>query len=247
MRRSRLDALETRAKIIDAAERVFLAHGVARASLEEIATRAGVTRGAVYNHFKNKKAVFEALYESAQLPLDPFIIRPCDPPADPLDHLRAELRERLHVALHTRRARRLYAITLTRCEITAQTRAFYERVAEAALAAETQIEAVLRAASLPGDLSSDLDARTAARFIHAALSGFLRKRLTLPLETPPAQQDTEADRTLLTALRCIGETSRHASRRHPPMPSPLQPVANPLPAGDRAGSYRHVNTRRRPG
>ncbi|MEI7298391.1 TetR family transcriptional regulator [Paraburkholderia tropica] len=214
MRRTKLDALETRARIIDAAERVFLARGFAHASLEDIAGKAGVTRGAVYNHFRNKKAVFEALYESAELPLDPFVIRPCERGADPLADLRTQLHERLHIALHTRRARRLYAITLTRCEITAQTKAFYKRVAIAALSAETQMEATLGAASRLGQVPSDLDAHAAARFIHSALSGFLRKRLTMPDGSPTSPVDMEAERTLATALCCIGSLPTYAPLRH---------------------------------
>ena len=53
-RRTKEEALATRHALLDAAERVFGRRGVARTSLVEIAEEAGVTRGAVYWHFKDK-------------------------------------------------------------------------------------------------------------------------------------------------------------------------------------------------
>lgn len=53
-RRTKEDAFATRNSLLDAAEQVFYEQGVARASLNEIAQRAGATRGAVYWHFKDK-------------------------------------------------------------------------------------------------------------------------------------------------------------------------------------------------
>ena len=58
-RRTKAEAEQTREQILDAAETVFLRRGVARASLEEIAKAAGVTRGAVYWHFRNKADLFD--------------------------------------------------------------------------------------------------------------------------------------------------------------------------------------------
>lgn len=201
MGRTKQQALDTRAKIIDAAERVFFVRGFARAALEDIASEAGVTRGAVYGHFRNKEAVFQAIYECADMPLDPFVVQSCEQDADPLEHLHAQLLQRLRDALYLRRARRLYSIALTKCEVTAETAAFYERVAMAALRAETQIDAALRAASLRGQLPPDVDTRAAAGFIHAALTGFLHKRLLMSAES---RADLEAEQTLASALRCVG-------------------------------------------
>ena len=47
---------------MQAALDVFHQRGVARASLHEIAQAAGVTRGALYWHFKNKEDLFDALF-----------------------------------------------------------------------------------------------------------------------------------------------------------------------------------------
>jgi len=46
-RRTKAEAAATREALIDAAEEMFMEHGVARTSLEQIARHAGMTRGAV--------------------------------------------------------------------------------------------------------------------------------------------------------------------------------------------------------
>ena len=53
----------TRARILDAAEDVFVKEGFERAQLEQIAAKAGNTRGAVYAHFSSKEDLFLALLE----------------------------------------------------------------------------------------------------------------------------------------------------------------------------------------
>ena len=51
---------QTRQRILDAAAQVFHDKGYERATLEEIAARAGLTKGAVYSNFKNKNdLIFE--------------------------------------------------------------------------------------------------------------------------------------------------------------------------------------------
>jgi AcrR family transcriptional regulator len=67
VRRTKEEALETRSRIMDAAVDVFFERGVANATLNDIANRAEVTRGAIYWHFKNKLDVFHALHDQLQL------------------------------------------------------------------------------------------------------------------------------------------------------------------------------------
>jgi len=66
-RRTKEEALETRNRIMNAAVDVFFERGVASATLNDIACRADVTRGAIYWHFKNKLDVFDALNDRLQL------------------------------------------------------------------------------------------------------------------------------------------------------------------------------------
>ncbi len=56
-------------RILDAAMRVFRRHGFRRSSIEQAAEEAGLTRQALYHHFRSKEALFrgaiERLYEQA--------------------------------------------------------------------------------------------------------------------------------------------------------------------------------------
>jgi AcrR family transcriptional regulator len=52
---------ETRAGLLDAAERVFLRRGLQGSSVEEIAAEAGFTRGAFYSNFESKDELFVEL------------------------------------------------------------------------------------------------------------------------------------------------------------------------------------------
>ncbi len=69
-RQTKERAEQTRERIVDAAEQVFYRRGVARATLEEIAREAGVTRGAVYWHFADKVEVFGAVEDRAKQPYE---------------------------------------------------------------------------------------------------------------------------------------------------------------------------------
>ncbi|MGJ8569736.1 MAG: TetR/AcrR family transcriptional regulator [Hoeflea sp.] len=53
----------TRGALIRAARHLFLEKGYAEASTPELVRAAGVTRGALYHHFDDKKSVFRAVVE----------------------------------------------------------------------------------------------------------------------------------------------------------------------------------------
>ena len=70
VRKTKEDALETRNQLLDAAEKTFLEKGFSHTSLKDVALVAGLTRGAVYWHFKNKADLLEALIERVRLPAE---------------------------------------------------------------------------------------------------------------------------------------------------------------------------------
>ena len=72
-RRTKDEAEQTRDAILDAAEKVFYKHGVARTSLQQIARVAKVTRGAVYWHFKDKIELCEAMIKCVFLPQEDML------------------------------------------------------------------------------------------------------------------------------------------------------------------------------
>ena len=52
---------ETRERVLDAAERLFLTRGYLAVTIDDIAEKAGFTRGAVYSSFAGKEDVFAAV------------------------------------------------------------------------------------------------------------------------------------------------------------------------------------------
>lgn len=60
-----LTAATTR-RLLNVAREAFTQKGYAAASIEQIVTEAGVTRGALYHHYKDKKALFEAVFIELQ-------------------------------------------------------------------------------------------------------------------------------------------------------------------------------------
>ena len=56
----------TRSALINAARELFAARGYAAVPAEEVVRAAGVTRGALYHHFQDKKDLFRAVHESLE-------------------------------------------------------------------------------------------------------------------------------------------------------------------------------------
>jgi len=73
-RRTKEDAEATRDRLLDAAEQVFYERGVSGASLADVANRAGLTRGAVYWHFKDKLDLFGAVVQRVWLPIEQALV-----------------------------------------------------------------------------------------------------------------------------------------------------------------------------
>lgn len=72
-----IGATERRAAIIAAGLDEFTAKGFAATRLDDVAKRAGVAKGTIYLHFKDKEALFQELVRTA---LGPLIVRVSNPP-----------------------------------------------------------------------------------------------------------------------------------------------------------------------
>ncbi len=73
MRRTKEEALETRHAILVASRKLFVENGYATTTLEDIASAAGFTRGAVHWHFQNKAGVLKALREEETSPMQQLL------------------------------------------------------------------------------------------------------------------------------------------------------------------------------
>ncbi|MFC3282362.1 TetR family transcriptional regulator [Litchfieldella rifensis] len=116
-RRTKAEAEATREALLDAAEDVFYEKGVARTSLEQIARHAGMTRGAIYWHFKNKADLFLALLERVRMPFEELVEEINDPALteSPLEAIRLACHKGL-AKMEQPHYRRIHSIVLHRCE-----------------------------------------------------------------------------------------------------------------------------------
>ena len=57
---------KTQRVLLDVACELFTEHGYAHTSTEEVVRRAGVTRGALYYHYRDKAALFEAVFDEVR-------------------------------------------------------------------------------------------------------------------------------------------------------------------------------------
>jgi AcrR family transcriptional regulator len=99
----------TRATLLREARLIFAASGYDAAATEEIVKRAEVTRGALYYHFKDKRAVFEAIVEEVAREIAGSIDDMAEPVGDPLQALIAGTRAFLDACLDPA-VRRIYLI-----------------------------------------------------------------------------------------------------------------------------------------
>ena len=121
VRKTKEDAAITRQRIIDAAREMFLLKGVSRTSLEQIASHASVTRGAVYWHFQNKAELFHAMREEVYLPLidrmdDTLLGNSDEANPDPLGRIRKHLEGTIHILDDDQTTRATYEVMMTKCE-----------------------------------------------------------------------------------------------------------------------------------
>jgi AcrR family transcriptional regulator len=82
---------QTRRQLLDIARRLFAAHGFAGAGTEEVVQQAGVTRGALYYHFRDKRALFQAVVEDLQQQILERVQQAAAAAADPWEGLRVGL------------------------------------------------------------------------------------------------------------------------------------------------------------
>lgn len=87
----------TRGALIDAAGALFAERGYADTGTEDIVLSAGVTRGALYHHFDDKRALFEAVYTNFQTELRARILAAAsvDQEAPTWERIRAGVHEYL--------------------------------------------------------------------------------------------------------------------------------------------------------
>ncbi len=174
-RRTKEEALATRHRLLDAAEHLFQAQGVSRTSLQDIARRAGATRGAVYWHFRDKADLFNAMMERVTLPLEQsFEDLAQDQQADPLAHIRRLVRDALGRIAADPQTRRVFEVATHKVEYVDELQAVRLRHLTARNKFLAHVERGLQAAASRESVPLMVPAGTAARGVHAIIDGLIQ-------------------------------------------------------------------------
>jgi len=176
-RRTKEEAAATRDSILDAAEKLFVQQGVSRTTLQHIATEAGVTRGAIYWHFDDKGALFNAMMERATLPLEAELeVLDQSESADPLGDLRDYMMAVLRRTVEDPQARRVFEICTLKVEFVDDDdmKAVRQRRQDNLSNWMARAERRIKMAKDKGQITCNGDPATAALAMWAMIDGLIR-------------------------------------------------------------------------
>jgi TetR/AcrR family acrAB operon transcriptional repressor len=174
VRKTKEEALETRNRLLDTAEHVFSVRGVSRTSLAEIALAAGVTRGAVYWHFRNKADLFDAMMERVTLPMAQGSAGMSNASVEnPLAHIKASALGVLLRLAGDEQTQRVFDIVNHKCEYVDEMETLRMRHHDSCMACIDHVEAGFKNAIRKGLLPRGVNARRAARGMHALIDGII--------------------------------------------------------------------------
>ncbi len=180
-RKTKQEAQETRMSLLDAAEQLFQQRGVSRCSLQDIALSAGVTRGAIYWHFKDKAELFDAMMERATMPLEEGMDMNVDASGVlSLADLRWGLINVFYSAMHNERTRRVFEIAMQKVEYTGEMQALQERKLQSHRNWREQNRLAFEHAISLGQLPPSLNTGRAAVALVALVDGLLHQWIMDP-------------------------------------------------------------------
>jgi hypothetical protein len=161
--------------LLDAALEVFWRDGVTRASLQAIAQEAGVTRGALYWHFKNKEDLFETLFEQQYADFfAAFNDQTLRDNQDVWTHLQHNLTT-MFETLATRESKHKFCnVMFSKCEQTAGNETITELACRYHRLFQKQIAYALQLSREQGRLPENTDIELAAIYLESSLVGLIK-------------------------------------------------------------------------
>jgi TetR/AcrR family acrAB operon transcriptional repressor len=201
-RRTKADALATRDNILDCAEALFVRQGVSRTTLQEIAQKAHVTRGAIYWHFDDKVALFDAMLGRARMPLESAMLTLEQSNADdPFTDLGEYAALVFRLIERDPQASRVYEIVTLKVEYVDEMTAVRMRRGEMATRWRASVESRICAAVGAGLARETVNPIGAALTLWAIMDGLLRAWLLAPGSFSLATVGCDAINTYIDALR----------------------------------------------
>lgn len=181
MRKTKAEALKTREYLMLSALDTFYERGVSRASLNEIAQNAGVTRGALYWHFKNKEDLFDALFQHIFHDLSQELEADIQSDAPDLwDNFQRSLVNMIHRVQHNEAHHKFCNILHLKCEHTQQNQAIITLTQSYSNMWNTLLTSALTACIKQKSLPDNLDIPMAVIYIKSTVTGLMQTWLSQP-------------------------------------------------------------------
>ena len=180
-RKTKQQALETRQHILDVALRLFSQQGVSSTSLAQIAQAAGVNRGAIYWHFKNKSDLFSEIWELSESSITDLETEyRAKFPDDPLSVLREILVHVLEATVIEERRRLMMEIIFHKCEFVGEMAVVQQAQRSLCLESYDRIEYTLNQCIQANMLPENLLTRRTAILMRSYISGLMENWLFAP-------------------------------------------------------------------
>ncbi|OFS09620.1 TetR family transcriptional regulator [Hafnia sp. HMSC23F03] len=176
-RKTKEDAFITRQRIINVAISEFSTQGFASTSLADIASAAGVTRGAIYWHFKNKEELFNEIWQqSARYSLYVSEKIHSENKDNPLKALQETLTYILRAAVSDPQQKSLMKIMFHKCEFTKEMTPRSE-IRRMVYFEEERLSNTLKRCVTLNQLPSKLNIEQSVIIIRAYMSGLIENWL----------------------------------------------------------------------
>jgi TetR/AcrR family acrAB operon transcriptional repressor len=174
VRKTREGAAATREALLDAAESVFRTKGVAHATLGDVAQAAGLTRGAVYWHFRDKDELLAAMCERAALPMEAMLAC-CGAAAEqpPLATLRNNAVQALMRLARDPRTLAVFDVVFNKSDGTGDASSMRDRRRLNDEGCRQHVVGLLRRAVDAGELPPDTDVAMAAEVMRGFMLGVM--------------------------------------------------------------------------
>lgn len=181
VKKTREDALATRDALLTAALQTFRERGVAHTRLSDVAARAGVTRGAIYWHFKDKAELFAAVCERGTLPVEALLAEASRTvQRDPLATVKQLALMALKQLAGHADTQAMFDVIFHKCEFTDELAPVVAKNDADRSACLTQVQALFEQAVAVGQLPAHTDTFLATQGMHAYMVGLMREWVLTP-------------------------------------------------------------------
>jgi TetR/AcrR family acrAB operon transcriptional repressor len=201
VRRTREEADATRSELRDAALAVFAERGYSAARLEEIAERAGVTRGALYHHYADKAELYLAVIDETWWQATAPIFGALEGDGRPLERLERFVVRHVLAIDEDPRFRALLSVVTLQAEGLPELALGLEQKERAQEGWLARLEGLLSEAKRRGELAERLRPADAALAVLCFVNGITTTATLSPALLPRGKRARALARALVGGLK----------------------------------------------